>query len=455
MLIGGAVICLLLVGPLKLIAAQPRATRLIAAFGLAFSLFGLTFSLFAPQALIAGIVGGLLLGGGLVILFVEWSLRFPVMSAGDGNGLLVGNTLTLLAASLLWAVFIFFDNPLISSVGAFALAIISGLPLLLPDKSTAEKAPPNNVFHSAAVAANAASTGATANAVAKNHSTVPQVASNAVMPLKQIVAQSWGAIFGLAFNLFTLGLTFRPDSAGMGAASFSFKPVAYLVILAILLIITVLRPQSTGGDAASALLCRILLPVGSAIMLASPFMEGLIPLNVLPGLSSLPYVGVGLLYLVGLNTIATLVRLDRTRALPLIASTILFCCAGMAAGIVVFSLLGKNAQIFSLCLLSLFFVALVITALYETGDRRSEAATDAITAENRFAENCQTFAQRFDLSPRETEILIYLARGRGSIWIGKQLNISPETVRTHCKRIYDKTDVHNKEDLIDAVEHSV
>jgi DNA-binding CsgD family transcriptional regulator len=392
----------------------------------------------------------LLVGGGLVTLLIEWLLRLPATVVGNGDSLLVGSTLALLAASLLWAVFIFFDNPVVSAAGAFTLAIIGSLPLLWPDKREAQKALLNDISNTVV--------DATANAapvVVTGHPAAPKIVLGTIMPLKQVVAQSWGAVFGLTFNLFTLGLTFHPDAAGMGVASFSFKPVAYLVILVVLLIVAVLRSQSTDSDAAPTLFCRILLPVGAAIMLASPFMEGLIPLNTLPGLSSLPYVGVGLLYLVGLNTVAAFVRLDRAQALPLVAVTLLFCCAGMAAGVVVFGLLGKNAQIFSLCLLSLFFAALVVTALYEVGSKQREVtAVLAATTKSLFAENCHSFAQRFDLSPRETEILIYLARGRGSIWIGKQLNISPETVRTHCKRIYDKAGVHNKEDLIDAVEHS-
>jgi DNA-binding CsgD family transcriptional regulator len=452
MLAGAAAICLLLIGPLKLTSIQPRTARPAAALGLAFSVAGLALSLFAPHALIAGVAGGLLLGGGLVTLLAEWLLHLPAAAAGDDGSLLLINMLTLLAASLLWAVFIFFGNPTISAAGAFTLVIIGSLPLLLPGKREAEKTLPDGVPTTAADAA--------ANAVpvvAADHPTAPKVALSAVapLPLKQVVAQSWGAVFGLMFNLFTLGLTFRPDAAGMGVASFSFKPVAYLIILTALLIITVLRPQPVGSSAAPTLLSRTLLPIGAAIMLASPFMDGLVPLNALPGLGSLPYVGVGLLYLVGLNTVAALVRLGRAQALPLVAATLFFCSASMAAGVIVFSLLGKNAQVFSLCLLSLFFAALVITALYEAGSRQREMASVLATAtEGLFAENCHAFAQRFDLSPRETEILIYLARGRGSIWIGKQLSISPETVRTHCKRIYDKAGVHNKEDLIDAVEHS-
>jgi DNA-binding CsgD family transcriptional regulator len=450
LLVGAAASCLLLmINPLK-----PLTTRFwtFVVLSLVFTLLGLALSQFATQTLLVG-AGGLLLGGGLVMLLVEWLSRFPLAN-GDDDSLLVGGTVILLVASLFWAVFIFFDNPSLSILGAFALALIGALPLLLSSKGgPGEAFPDDSSTHAADATTDGISDASTGHPVGSGASL------DAAMTLKQIVLRDWGAVFGLAFNLFTLGLTFHPDVAGMGVASFSFKPGAYLMILAALWMVTALRRKPTGegygdGDSVAPIpLYRILLPVGTAIMLASPFMSDLVPFDVLPGLSSLPYLGVGLLYLVGLNTLAVLMRLGRARALPLIAAALLFCCAGMAAGVVVFNLLGQSAQIFSLCLLSLFFVALMMTALYETGNKQREVArASAMTVESRFAQNCQTFARHFDLSPRETEILIYLARGRGSIWIGNQLSISPETVRTHCKRIYDKTGVHNKEDLIDAVD---
>ena len=90
---------------------------------------------------------------------------------------------------------------------------------------------------------------------------------------------------------------------------------------------------------------------------------------------------------------------------------------------------------------------LVITAILASSRQVPDAAPEMA-----YHDKCRAFAHRFGLSPREEEILRYLARGRGSTWIGEQLCISPDTVRTHCKRIYDKASVHGREQLIDAVE---
>jgi LuxR family transcriptional regulator/LuxR family quorum-sensing system transcriptional regulator CciR len=48
------------------------------------------------------------------------------------------------------------------------------------------------------------------------------------------------------------------------------------------------------------------------------------------------------------------------------------------------------------------------------------------------------------LSPRETEILEWVARGKSNTVIGEILAISPNTVDTHIRRIYHKLDVSDR-----------
>lgn len=53
-----------------------------------------------------------------------------------------------------------------------------------------------------------------------------------------------------------------------------------------------------------------------------------------------------------------------------------------------------------------------------------------------------------EISQREKDILSYLAKGFSNIDIAKSLNVSPETVKMHLKRIYPKL---NAEDRAEAV----
>lgn len=78
-----------------------------------------------------------------------------------------------------------------------------------------------------------------------------------------------------------------------------------------------------------------------------------------------------------------------------------------------------------------------------------QAASDAVRAEE--ADGCQRAAERHGLTPRETEVLEYLVRGKSAADIADELTISKSTVLTHTKRIYAKFDVHSRVELMNAV----
>ncbi|MEG0758761.1 MAG: helix-turn-helix transcriptional regulator, partial [Raoultibacter sp.] len=59
---------------------------------------------------------------------------------------------------------------------------------------------------------------------------------------------------------------------------------------------------------------------------------------------------------------------------------------------------------------------------------------------------------RYGLSPRETEVFLYLAKGRGIEHIQNKLFISGHTVKTHTYNIYRKMDIGSREELLDIIE---
>ncbi len=85
-------------------------------------------------------------------------------------------------------------------------------------------------------------------------------------------------------------------------------------------------------------------------------------------------------------------------------------------------------------------------------DQTQEAAPTSPALDD--AACCQALAQSGGLSPRETQVLGYLIRGRGSTFISQELCISVQTVKTHTKHIYEKLDVHSREDLLTLVEQT-
>lgn len=65
---------------------------------------------------------------------------------------------------------------------------------------------------------------------------------------------------------------------------------------------------------------------------------------------------------------------------------------------------------------------------------------------------CSAVARRSGLTPRETDVLEQLARGRDLLYIEDRLCLSRNTVKTYVKRVYTKTGVHGKQELIDLVD---
>lgn len=61
----------------------------------------------------------------------------------------------------------------------------------------------------------------------------------------------------------------------------------------------------------------------------------------------------------------------------------------------------------------------------------------------------ESLREQFGLTQRETEVALLLAEGRSSTYIAGELYLSDNTVRSYVKNIYQKLDVHSKQDLID------
>ena len=74
--------------------------------------------------------------------------------------------------------------------------------------------------------------------------------------------------------------------------------------------------------------------------------------------------------------------------------------------------------------------------------------------EHPYKNRCLRAAQRYDLTPREGEILSYLARGRNAKYIADQLFVAERTVKTHTYHIYQKMDIHSQQELINIVEET-
>lgn len=76
------------------------------------------------------------------------------------------------------------------------------------------------------------------------------------------------------------------------------------------------------------------------------------------------------------------------------------------------------------------------------------ALTATPPSKDEIGEICAEVAEEFGLSAREREILLLIARGYTTNSMASKLVISPYTVNTHIRHIYDKMQIHKRSELL-------
>ena len=71
---------------------------------------------------------------------------------------------------------------------------------------------------------------------------------------------------------------------------------------------------------------------------------------------------------------------------------------------------------------------------------------------SRFALRCAEIADRYRLSPREKEVFWLLTSEKTLPEIAKELYIATGTLKSHTRRIYQKLDVHSRQEMMDLIE---
>lgn len=62
------------------------------------------------------------------------------------------------------------------------------------------------------------------------------------------------------------------------------------------------------------------------------------------------------------------------------------------------------------------------------------------------------FAREHSLTTRESEVLMLLRQGRTRTYIAAELGLSPNTVKGYIHSLYQKSEAHDKQDLLDRIE---
>lgn len=64
----------------------------------------------------------------------------------------------------------------------------------------------------------------------------------------------------------------------------------------------------------------------------------------------------------------------------------------------------------------------------------------------------QRTAEKYALSPRETEVLFLIAKGRNAEYVQSALQVSSHTAKSHIANIYRKMGIHSAQELLDVVD---
>lgn len=117
------------------------------------------------------------------------------------------------------------------------------------------------------------------------------------------------------------------------------------------------------------------------------------------------------------------------------------------------SLVVVSTSIALLVIMSLFFVHGDLEDLKLLAIKTDDSDRFDVKRVSHFKQKCNAVAQQFELTPRETEVFVLMAKGRNAESIGEELTISHYTAKTHIYHVYQKTGVNSRQAIIDMVEN--
>jgi DNA-binding CsgD family transcriptional regulator len=98
--------------------------------------------------------------------------------------------------------------------------------------------------------------------------------------------------------------------------------------------------------------------------------------------------------------------------------------------------------------LFMVFLIVVLIVFMKTEDGRPDGRATARIDDILAKRSCD-LGEKGGLTAREEEVLLFLAQGRSIPHISRRLHVAEGTVRTHVKHIYQKLEIHSKQELLD------
>lgn len=122
-----------------------------------------------------------------------------------------------------------------------------------------------------------------------------------------------------------------------------------------------------------------------------------------------------------------------------------------------FALLGADAyNVSNIAAIALATIAAMVIAVFMlAGFRKLDNNDDADTPPSLedTDEALRQLLMEKGLSEREAQIAVLYSQGRSVPYISHELALAESTIKSHIKHVYVKIDVHNKQNLLDYIEH--
>lgn len=110
------------------------------------------------------------------------------------------------------------------------------------------------------------------------------------------------------------------------------------------------------------------------------------------------------------------------------------------------------ALVASICIAFAFLELCTYNSTEERHIAEQKAGEQSEVRSRRFRDRCDAISQSYGLTPRETEVLVLLAKGYHADSISTELNIARPTTRTHIQHIYQKLTINSQQELIRIVD---
>lgn len=271
--------------------------------------------------------------------------------------------------------------------------------------------------------------------------------------LSSIARSCWGLYAVLLTSMFLLGFNYDPVRLGL----YPIRPALLtleesLGALAAALLLFALCRRSSNVDALAFLQWTV-APAVVATFIVVPYF----PLESTGGFF---YEFVGFvrctsifLFAGGFVVAQSAVSRAADASLPFSAGlAFALCGACLDAGFVLSRVLGTAIDMLVVLLFVGCLVAMVVARSVSRGDAQKVRRIEREVFDAYLQQRCAAIASAHGLSPRESEILLYLSRGHGYVYIAELAFVSEGTVRTHAKSIFRKCGVSSREELLDLID---